>query len=125
MTTANVQELVGRTALDSNGDKIGKIEQIFLDDDTGEPSWVAISTGMFGSGHSFAPMHNAHASGEDIVLGVTKDKVKDAPVIEDDGHLEPYQEETLYEYYSGYTGDRYTTQAQTSDPSVGGSEDDG
>lgn len=118
MTTVNVQELIGRTAIDSNGDKIGKIEQIYLDNETGQPNWVALATGVLGRRHNFAPMHNAHASGEDIVLGVTKEKVGDAPVIEDDGHLDRHQEETLYEYYSGYTGDRYTTQAQTSDPTI-------
>lgn len=118
MTTLKVQDLTGRTAIDSDGDKIGKIEQIYLDDETGKPTWVAISTGLLGSSRSYAPMYNAHASGDDVVLGVTKQKVKDAPVIEDEGHLEPHQEEMLFEYYSGYTGDRYTTQAQTSDPSV-------
>lgn len=120
MTTVNVQELIGRTAVDSNGDKIGKIEQIYLDNETGQPNWVAIATGLLGRNHNFAPMHNAQASGDDVVLGVTKQKVADSPEIEDDGQLDKYQEETLYEYYSGYTGDRYTTQAQTSDPSISG-----
>jgi sporulation protein YlmC with PRC-barrel domain len=118
MTTVNVQELIGRTAIDSNGEKIGKIEQIYLDDETGQPNWVAVATGLLGRRHNFAPMHNAQASGDDVVLGVTKQKVDDAPEIETEGQLDKYQEETLYEYYSGYTGDRYTTQAQNSDPSM-------
>jgi sporulation protein YlmC with PRC-barrel domain len=115
MTTVNVQELIGRTAIDSNGEKIGKIEQIYLDNETGQPNWVAVSTGLLGRNSNFAPMHNAKASGDDVVLGVTKQQVADAPVIEDDGHLDQHQEETLYEYYSGYTGDRYKTQAESGD----------
>jgi hypothetical protein len=118
MTTTNVQDLTGRTAIDSDGEKIGKIEQIYLDDESRQPTWVAISTGLLGSGRSFAPLYKAHPSGEDIVLGVTKQKVKDAPSIEDDGQLEPYQTEVLFEYYSGYTGDRYTTHKPT-DPEAG------
>jgi sporulation protein YlmC with PRC-barrel domain len=121
MTTTNVEDLTGRNAVDSDGEKIGKIEKIYLDNNTGQPTWVAISSGLLGSGTDFAPMYNAHASGDDVVLGVTKQKVKDSPGIEDDdGHLEPHQEELLFEYYSGYTGSRYTTQAQTTDPSVAG-----
>jgi sporulation protein YlmC with PRC-barrel domain len=113
MTTTNVQDLTGRTALDSDGEKIGKIDQIYLDNESGQPTWVAISTGLLGSGRNFAPLYNARASGDDIALGVTKQKVKDAPSIEGEGRLEPYQEEVLFEYYSGYTGDRYTTQKST------------
>jgi sporulation protein YlmC with PRC-barrel domain len=120
MTTVNVQELIGRTALDSNGEKVGKIEQVYLDNETGQPNWVAIATGVLGRRHNFAPMHNAQVSGDDVVLGVTKQKVGDAPEIAHDGKLSQYEEETLYEYYSGYTGDRFTTQAQNSDPSITG-----
>lgn len=107
MTTTSVQDLTGRNAIDPDGAKIGKIEQIYLDNETRRPTWVAISTGLLGSGRSFAPMYNSHPSGDDLALGVTKEKVKDAPSIDDDeGHLEPYQEEKLFTYYSGYTGHR-------------------
>jgi sporulation protein YlmC with PRC-barrel domain len=115
MTTVNVQDLIGRTAIDSAGEKVGKIEQVYLDNETGQPNWVAVSSGLMGRRSNFAPMHNAQLSGEDVQLGVTKQMVDDAPVIEDDGHLDKYQEGTLYEYYSGYTGDKYTTSDEASD----------
>ena len=74
MTTVNVQDLIGRTAVDSAGEKVGKIEQVYLDNETGQPNWVAISSGLMGRRSNFAPMHNAQLSGEDVQLGVTKQK---------------------------------------------------
>lgn len=101
--TLNPAEVTGRTALDSKGDKIGKIGQIYVDEQTGQPSWVTVSTGLFGTRESFAPLHNARTSGDDVLLGVTKDKVKDAPNIDDDGRLSQDDERALYDYYADYT----------------------
>jgi uncharacterized protein (TIGR02271 family) len=96
--------VAGRTAVDADGNKIGNIEQIYLDDQTGQPSWVTVSTGMFGTRQSFAPLFDAQDTGDSVRLGVTKDKVKDAPNVDDDGHLSPDEERALYDYYAGYTG---------------------
>jgi uncharacterized protein YrrD len=52
----DLQDMIGPTAVENDGDKIGKIGQIYLDDRTGQPQWVTISTGMFGSKESFAPL---------------------------------------------------------------------
>ncbi len=106
MTTTNDrQDLEGRTAVDTNGAKLGKIGQVYLDDQSGQPLWVTISTGMFGTKESFAPLHGARVDGDDLRLAVTKDMVKDAPGIEADGRIEGDENEALYTYYEGYLGD--------------------
>lgn len=105
MTNAlDAQQLVGRTAIDADGDKIGKIGQVYLDDQTGEPAWVTVSTGLFGTKQSFAPVHGASVAGDDLRLGVTKDQVKDAPNVDDDGHLDESEQDALYRYYDQYLG---------------------
>jgi len=104
--------ITGRNAVDTTGDKIGKIGQVYLDDQSGQPTWVTISTGLFGTRQSFAPLYNAQAAGDDIALGVSKDKIKDAPNIEDDGHLSPEEERALYEYYAEYVGTAPGTSAR-------------
>ena len=45
----DVQQLIGRTAVDPDGSKIGEIGQIYLDEQTGQPLWVTVTTGMFGT----------------------------------------------------------------------------
>ena len=101
-TTEELQNMEGQTAVDMNGAKLGKIGQIYVDDQTGQPLWVTITTGMFGTKQSFAPLHGSRSDGGDLHLAVTKDMVTDAPGVEADGHIEDSENEALYTYYSGY-----------------------
>jgi uncharacterized protein (TIGR02271 family) len=98
------QQLVGRTVTDQNGNKIGKVGQIYLNDSTNEPEWLTVSTGLFGTRESFVPLRGADYGGGDVVVPVGKDVVKDAPNVDNDGHLEPAEEESLYRYYADYVG---------------------
>jgi len=103
-TISNPQQIIGATAVDQSGDKIGKVGQVYLDDQTGQPTWVAINTGMFGNRESFAPLHSATHNGDQLVLTVDKETVKNAPNIDDDGHLNEQEQQALYDYYASYIG---------------------
>lgn len=99
ITTAELGRWVGRTAKDRGGEKIGKIEDVYIDDDSGQPEWVAVTTGLFGSRVSFVPVQGAREEGEDVVLGFDKAMVKDAPNMDADGALSPAEEDQLYAHY--------------------------
>ena len=104
MTSPNdVEQYIGRTAVDLEGSKIGKISQVYLDDRTGDPLWVTVSTGLFGNRESFAPISGAQFDGENVRLPVSKDTIKDAPNVDDDEHISASEQDALYDYY-GYTG---------------------
>lgn len=51
-----VEGLQGETAYDSNGEKIGTIGQVYVDDRLGTPEWVTVKTGMFGTKETFVPL---------------------------------------------------------------------
>ena len=111
MTSPNdAEQYMGRTAVDLEGTKIGKIGQVYLDDRTGEPMWVTVSTGLFGSRQSFAPISGSQFDGENVRLAVSKDTIKDAPNVDDDEHISGSEQDALYEYY-GYAGDQAAGQA--------------
>ncbi|MFF1252948.1 DUF2382 domain-containing protein [Pseudarthrobacter sp. NPDC058329] len=126
ISTENLSALTtaGGHVVGSDGTKIGSIGQIYVDDQTSEPTWVTVKTGLFGSHESFAPLEAASQDGNDIVVAHTKDKVKDAPRVAPDGHLEPAEEDQLYTYYgvtggngftgNGHTGNGHTTGYETS-----------
>ncbi|MEJ7704363.1 MAG: PRC-barrel domain-containing protein [Geodermatophilaceae bacterium] len=59
--------------------KIGKVSQVYLDDTSGQPKWVTVNTGLFGTKESFVPLEQASFSGGALSVPVTKDQVKDAP----------------------------------------------
>jgi uncharacterized protein (TIGR02271 family) len=98
------ESLIGATATDAEGGKIGKIGQVYLNDETGEPEWVTVSTGLFGTRESFAPLYNARPGDGELRLAVTKQQVKDAPNISADEHLGDPEQDTLYQYYAGHLG---------------------
>lgn len=102
---------VGRDAYDRTGDKIGEVKDVFYDDVTGRPEWVAVRAGMLKGTH-LAPlagaMQETDADGEQrLVLGVEKAMVADAHVFDtDDGHLSPEDERELYTHYGFDWNDR-------------------
>jgi uncharacterized protein (TIGR02271 family) len=97
----NIEDLLNRNGnvIGSDGEKIGSIGQLYADDDTGEPTWVTVKTGLFGTSQSFVPVEGAHTQGDDLVVPYTKEHVKDAPRVDVDGHLTPEEEDRLYTYY--------------------------
>ncbi|MDP9885792.1 hypothetical protein J2W21_003317 [Sinomonas atrocyanea] len=88
-----------------DGEKIGRIGELYVDDETDDPTWVTVKTGLFGLKESFVPMRGATVRGDDLVVPCTKDQVKEAPRIDPDGHLEPGEEDRLYRHY-GAAGSR-------------------
>ncbi|GGL85598.1 DUF2382 domain-containing protein [Glutamicibacter protophormiae] len=89
------------TVVGADGEKIGKFGQVFLDDQTGEPQWVTVRTGLFGLSESFVPLDEARMDGDTVIVPFDKQTVKGAPRIDDeDGHLSPADEQELYRYYN-------------------------
>lgn len=127
LNTDQAQQLLsgGGNVVDNDGNKIGSIGQVFLDDQTGQPEWVTTKTGMFGGAESFVPLREAEVTGDDVRVPYDKDKVKDAPRIEDsEGHLSEDEEGTLYSYY-GVNGSDYDASYATADTSRDTDRDSG
>jgi len=96
-TEAN--EWRGRTVIDRDGEKIGKLGEIYLDRETNQPEWALVNTGLLGSKSSFVPLQGAAPAGEDVRVAYTKEQVKNAPSIDADGELSQQQEAELYRHY--------------------------
>jgi uncharacterized protein (TIGR02271 family) len=99
MTTQNVTEWRGQELLGNDGEKIGKIEEIYLDTETDQPEWALVKTGLFGGKGTFVPLAQANPSGDGVQVPFDKAHVKDAPNIDPDGQLSQSEEQTLYQHY--------------------------
>jgi uncharacterized protein (TIGR02271 family) len=100
-------DVIGSTAVGPDG-KLGTVGEVYLDDETGRPEWATVRTGMFGTKEAFVPLAQADISGSELRVPYAKDKIKNAPHIESEGHLSPAEETELYRYYgldSGTTTD--------------------
>ena len=101
--------------LSTSGEKIGSVGQIYLDDQTGEPTFVTANTGLFGMSQSFVPLRGARVENGNVVVDFDKTTVKDAPRINDDGSLSPAEEDQLYAYYGMGTTNLDTADYGTAD----------
>jgi len=111
--TDTISRVIGQDVYDESGEKIGSAAEVYLDDETGQPEWVTVRTGLFGTKESFVPIRNADLTDDGLRVPVSKDRVKDAPKIDTDGHLSPQEEEELYRYYGMGTGAETTTTTTT------------
>ena len=108
----------GRTMLDRDGNRIGSIEAIYLDDQTGQPEWALVNTGLFGITSSFVPLAQATQTGEEVRVPYDKQLVKDAPRVDPDQHLSEAEERQLWRHY-GLDYDRTTRRRATGRGLVG------
>src|SRR3954451_13860969 len=105
--TDTLDRVIGADVYDADGTKIGTASEVFLDDQSGQPEWVTVKTGLFGTKETFVPIREADLTGDGLRVPVSKAQVKDAPKIDTDGHLSPEEEQELYRYYG--VGDTGTT----------------
>jgi stress response protein YsnF len=89
----------GRTVIDRDGEKVGKLGEIYLDRETNQPEWALVNTGLLGTKSSFVPLQGATPAGDDVRVAYSKDQVKDAPSIDADGELSQQEEAELYRHY--------------------------
>ena len=100
----DIPQQYGMDVYEQDGTKIGSIDEIYLDAQSGEPEWLAVKTGLFGLKQSFVPVQRAEVSPDRVVVPFGKEQVKDAPRIDPDGRLTPQQEDELYQHYGLTSG---------------------
>jgi uncharacterized protein (TIGR02271 family) len=102
-----VQAWQGRTMVDPAGDKLGTIDAIYLDNETGQPEWATVTSGLFTAKAAFVPLAQAQAMGDSVQVPYDKQQVKDAPSMQADGQLSQDDEAELYRHYGlDYTENR-------------------
>jgi sporulation protein YlmC with PRC-barrel domain len=94
-----VMEWRGSEVVDQDGDKVGKIDEIYIDRETGKPEWAIVNTGLFGRKSSFVPLKDALREGDMIRVPYQKGHIKDAPKVDPDGEISPEEEQQVYAHY--------------------------
>jgi uncharacterized protein (TIGR02271 family) len=94
-----VQSWRGRTMVDPGGDKLGTIDAIYLDDETGQPEWATVTSGLFAAKAAFVPLAQAQDMGDSVQVPYVKQQVKNAPTMRADGQLSQDEEAELYRHY--------------------------
>lgn len=96
----SVTEWHGKMLLDRDGDKIGKLQDVYVDVETDEPQFGTVKEGFIGRHLTFVPLAGLQIGPDDLQVTVTKDQVKSAPDIEMHGEeLSQADESALYHHF--------------------------
>ena len=98
MTTESLQSARGQTVYGADGGKIGSIEELFVDEQTGKPEWIGVGTGMLGTKRVLVPVVGMEPSDDGFRVPYSKDQVKDTPDIDSD-EISQETEAQLYAHY--------------------------
>ena len=101
MTNFNrIEDLANATAYDVNGDKVGSVQDVYVNDTTGQPDFITVNHGLFGTGSSIVPLRGHSLRDGDLHLAFPKDRIEDAPDLDDNGHLTTNDQDALYRHYA-------------------------
>jgi uncharacterized protein (TIGR02271 family) len=104
--TKHAYDWQGRTLTDRNGEKIGTIDSLYVDNQTDTPEWALVNSGLFGSKASFVPLAGASPRGDDVMADVEVEQVKASPKMSSGDELSEQEEAELFRHY----GIEYTTE---------------
>lgn len=90
----------GYSVYDNRGDKIGKVDDLFIDEADRE-EYIGVKMGFLGRKSTLIPMDIVRVNEADRALEVSesKDHVKDAPSFDDDEDITPEYEERIRSHF--------------------------
>jgi sporulation protein YlmC with PRC-barrel domain len=99
MSDEDVLEWRGCEVIDRDGEKVGTLEEIYLDEQTRRPEWAIVKRGFMGRTTTFVPLIGAMREGEHVRVRYEKEQLKDAPAVDPEGGLTQEEEEQVYGHY--------------------------
>jgi hypothetical protein len=109
MTTMDYAALDGAAVSNQDEEKLGKVDGLFVDDASGTPTWVSVTSGLLNTHHHLVPLAESRFDGETLWVPYSKDDLALAPPHDPDTPLTPDEEQLLYDHYNvGYGTDDTT-----------------
>ncbi len=98
--TAIEDQYAGYTVVDQSGEKIGKEDDLFLDEND-QPEYFGVKMGFLGTSSTLIPADIATVDREQGSIEVSQPKsiVKDGPAFDDDREITPDYENEVRSYY--------------------------
>jgi sporulation protein YlmC with PRC-barrel domain len=90
----------GKDLVDRDGERIGKLEDVYFDVGTDQPQFATVKEGLMGRHLTFVPLTEVTIGPDNLRVSASKAEVKGAPNLEMEGdELAQSDESTLYHYY--------------------------
>jgi len=96
----NIADWHGTQLVDRYGEKVGKLQDVYVDVETDEPMFGTVKSGRFGRHLTFVPLSAITIGPDHLQVKTTKDQIEEALDIESDGgELSQADESGLYHHY--------------------------
>src|SRR5271165_4373478 len=96
----NVADWHGKMLIDSDGEKIGKLQDVYVDVENDEPQFATVKEGFIGRHLTFVPLGGIKVGPDELQVAVAREQIKSAPNIELHGEeLSQADESALYHHY--------------------------
>jgi uncharacterized protein (TIGR02271 family) len=98
--TAIEDRFAGYTVYDPDGDKIGKVDDLFVDEND-QPEYIGVKMGLLGTRSTLIPWQMVEVREDDstLIVSADDDHVKNGPTFDDDQDITPEFENEVYSYY--------------------------
>ena len=118
VTQEQINALYDAEVMSVDGDRLGPVRQVYLDDRTGAPTWITVRTGWFGGREHPVPLEGSERTEDGIRVSASGPEIREAPTVEEDEHLGESQLAELYRYYglAGPSGEGATGEGSAWQP---------
>jgi PRC-barrel domain len=89
----------GLTVIDRDGDPVGVITDIYVDDLTGRPEWATVKASLVGGRAIFVPLAQAQLHAQRVQVPYERSHLQAAPDLGSVDHLDTDEEARLYQHY--------------------------
>ncbi|MEO5305970.1 MULTISPECIES: PRC and DUF2382 domain-containing protein [unclassified Corynebacterium] len=115
----NIKDLFNATAYDKAGEKLGSVKEVFVDEQSGQPTFVEVNHGLFGMSSSLVPLRGHDFTGDELKLAFSKDRIENAPDFDSDKPLTPEAQADIFKHYDLENAQDVTTYRDERDERAG------
>jgi sporulation protein YlmC with PRC-barrel domain len=98
-SAVEVREWHTRTVISADGEQVGKLEDVYVSKDTGDPEFLLVERGVLGHRLHLVPAAGATMDGEDVRVAYDKATIDAAPTVPADDDISPDEERQLFDHY--------------------------
>lgn len=97
---AEARSWIGSRVIDANGGGVGQLEDVWIDESTGQPAWLLIRAGRLSRGRKLAPFAGATGGEGQVWLPVSREQVRSSPPVKAQQLLSSSLERELRDHYA-------------------------
>jgi len=98
--TWTASDWLGKVIVDRDGERIGKLQDVYVDVETDEPQFGTVKEGFIGRHLTFVPLMGVEVGPDQLRAAVLKEQVRSAPDLDLNGQeMSPADESALYHHF--------------------------